>query len=236
MDNKTISGNIKKNIPYHEIPSSPFFDPSMNYYICSYGGSGSTMLYNYLANFGRTYHIHSRYPPEKLTYTGSIFSTKEFPNEWFNEVEITEENIKYYKVIYIYRNPVYAIYSSFINTEFKGYIGACMEHLRNIQCTNNGNIHLSDIVKHRKDLYNIEGFFYNYVNKKQKNYSIICVKYEDFFNYIQEFNKIINIPDCKELYPLKRESKRPTYYYQILNEIYGNLIDDMNKMKPIEIR
>ena len=45
------------------------------FYICSYGGSGSTMLANYLSNFGKVFHIHSRYPPKKLTYTGCTNTT-----------------------------------------------------------------------------------------------------------------------------------------------------------------
>lgn len=239
MDNKLISGNIKSSMPYYEIRSSPFFNSNMHYYVCSYGGSGSTMLYNYLANFGRTYHIHSRYPPDKLTYTGKIccdIQNKVTSNEWFNNVLIPEDKIKYYKVIFIYRNPVNAIYSSFINTEYTGYIGSCMEHLRNIECINNGNIHLSDIVKEKKDLYGIEEFFNNYVNKKNKNYVIICVKYETFFENIENFNKVLNIPNCKNLYPVKKESKRPLYNYFILNNIYFNLIENMKQMSPIEIR
>ncbi len=32
--------------------------------------AGSTVLFNYLANFGNVYHIHDRYPPKKLQYVG----------------------------------------------------------------------------------------------------------------------------------------------------------------------
>ena len=39
----------------------PYFNEDMNYYICSYGGSGSTVLFNYLSNFGNVYHIHLIY-------------------------------------------------------------------------------------------------------------------------------------------------------------------------------
>jgi len=46
-----------------------YFNKDINYYICSYGGSGSTILFNYLSHFGNVYHIHDRYPPNNLQYT-----------------------------------------------------------------------------------------------------------------------------------------------------------------------
>ena len=55
------------------------------FYVCSYGGCGSTMLCKYLSNFGKVKHIHSRHPPQKLTRGGGNIYF-----EWFNTIEIPE--------------------------------------------------------------------------------------------------------------------------------------------------
>ena len=236
MDNSSISGSIKESLQYYENPESEYFDPNMNYYVCSYGGSGSTILYKYLSNFGRAYHIHSRYPPVKLKYTGSLFSSKPVRSEWFNDIDIPEDQLKKYKVIFIYRNPIHSIYSSFINTEFKGFIGACREHIINIQASYTGEIHLSDVIKNERDLYGIENFYDNYTTKNiTRNYNIICVKYEDFFEKIGELNKVLEIPDSQRLYPIKKENIRPQYYYSSLLKIYSSLLNKMDKMDSIEV-
>lgn len=237
MDNTSVSGNIKENSSYLENPSSPYFDPSMNYYICSYGGSGSTILYKYLSNFGRAYHIHSRYPPAKLKYTGSLFSAKNIRSEWFNDIDIPEDQLHFYKVIFIYRNPIHAIYSSFINTEFEGFIGACREHVMNIEACITGDLHISDVVRASKDLYGIENFYNNYVNPHfKKNYNILCVKYENLFDHFPLLNSVLGIPNCEELYPIKKETKRPAYNYHKLLQIYKSLLQKMENMDAIEIR
>jgi hypothetical protein len=221
---------------YYMTPASPYFNENKHFYVCSFGGCGSTMLFKYLSNFGKTYHIHSRYPPNELEYVGKENTTKDIIKEWFNGEKIQKENLENYKVIYIYRNPVSAIYSSFINTDYPGYIGACREHLRHIECKNNGDIYLSMITTQNKDLYEIESFYDNYTNEKiKRNYNIICVKYETLFDNISEFNKYVSIEDVKELYPIKKEKNRPKYFYEYLTLLYKNLICKMDKKLPIEI-
>ena len=64
-----ISNKSRSKTINHFIKNT-YFNKDMNYYICSYGGTGSTVLFNYLANFGNVYHIHDRYPPKKLQYIG----------------------------------------------------------------------------------------------------------------------------------------------------------------------
>ena len=75
----------------------------MNYIVCTYGGSGSWMLINYLKNFGTTYHIHDRDLPKYLTRPNP-------ENEQFSSVAVDPSK---YKVIFIYRDPVKAIFSRF---------------------------------------------------------------------------------------------------------------------------
>lgn len=204
-----------------------YYNKNRIFYICSYGGSGSYMLVNYLSNFGRVFHIHSRKPPKKLTYIGCENSNNYVYDEWFNNTEIPEQNLYQYSVIYIYKNPVSAIYSRF------NHKSGTNAHLEHIQC--NPFTKLTDIIALKKDLYKIEDFFDNYTSNADRNYQIYCVKYEDFWDNIVIFNKILQIPQVKALYPIKKETDRTYEYANELNDIYASLIRKMNNMKCIEI-
>ena len=220
-----------------------YYDKTKHYYICSYGGCGSKILTNYLSHFGNVYHIHSRNPPTKLQYIGNIngvningvningINGTASQYEWFdNTKEIKEEELHNYKVIYIYRNPIKAIYSRFLSSS----------HLRNIQCTNT-TITIQNVIDNAKDLYGIEEFFDNYTNnnnnKEKRNYQIIGVKYEDFFEHISYFNTSLGLPDDERIYPKKIELVReiPLHCHYLLEIIYGNLIRKMDKMEFITI-
>lgn len=193
----------------------------MIYYVCSFGGSGSKMLVRYLAKFADyVEHVHGRYPPTELTYVGdSVYY------EWFNPTKIPQHKLDRIKVIFIYRNPLDAIYSRFDNPE----------HLRHIQCPDI-NVKLEDVVNTKQDLYKVGEFFDNYTKEDpDRNYQIYCVKYEDFFNNIQEFNRILGIPDRPDFYPKEMVTERDKPYYKELTEIYQPLIDKMNKMPFIKI-
>lgn len=233
--------NINKNINNNNYLSSysnkkinmnkeNYYDKNMNYYICSFGGCGSTLLTNYLSNFGNVYHIHDRYPPSKLKYVGKNNSDKEVYSEWFNDVDIPDTELKKYKVIYIYRNPLYVIYSRLAKPT-----GPNTPHLQHIMCDNDGNIALHDVLHSKQDLYKLEEFFDNYSSKKERNYHIYCVKYEQFWNNISLFNKVMEIPDIKELYPRKYEKPKKIHFESVLKMIYGNLLQKMAHMNFIEV-
>ena len=102
-------------------------------------------------------------------------------------------------------------------------------------CDNAGNIHLGDVLNRNKDLYKIEEFFDNYTQKKERNYKIYCVKYEQFWDNISLFNNIIGVPDIKQLYPIRQENNKKIQYIEKLYPIYYSLINKMNKMNFIEI-
>jgi hypothetical protein len=195
----------------------------------------------YLSHFGKSYHIHSRFPPQRLTYTGSIHTTTEnaFHFEAFNDVPIPEKEVENYTVIFIYRDPVKAIYSSFIDTtSYPGYVGCCIDHLKHIGCR---EIHLSEIAAKKTDLYGIEEFFDQYTQlplsqENARNYAIYCVKYEDFYENLSRFNETVGIPDVPDLYPEKREKTRIPYCKEILEKIYRPLKDKMGAMGFIEKR
>jgi hypothetical protein len=198
----------------------------MNYYICSSGGCGSTVLFNYLSNFGNVYHIHDRYPPNKLQFVGSKNNSENINGEWFNGVEILESELINYKVIFIYRNPIPVIFSRFAQRQ-----GPNVKHLQNIKCDNNGDINFFHVLGSGKDLYKIEEFFDNYTSiPSERNYDIYCIKYELFFNNISFFNQIMNIPDIIELYPIKSEHNKKYQYVRELLIIYNKLIQKMNRM------
>jgi hypothetical protein len=207
-----------------------YFDKNMHYYVCSYGGCGSTVLTEYLSHFGNVYHIHDRHPPANLKYVGKNNTNENVYSEWFNNVDIPNAELKNYKIIYIYRHPLPVIYSRFAKPT-----GPNIPHLKNIMCDNNGNLTLYDIIHSKKDLYKLEEFFDNYSSKKERNYQIYCVKYEQFWNNVSLFNQVIGIPDIKALYPRKYEKPKPIHFEKQLRSIYNNLIIKMHNMKFIEI-
>ena len=224
VSHRTEGRNMTRNITRN------YFNKEMNYYICSYGGSGSTVLFNYLSNFGNVYHIHDRQPPSKLTHVGRNNTQEEIYNEWFNNVEIPPDKLKNYKVIFIYRSPIPVIFTRFAQRH-----GPNVPHLQHIKCQNNGNINLFDVIRTKRDLYGLEEFFDNYTVAKDRNYDIYSVKYELFWNNISLFNRAIGIPDVKELYPIKQERPRTFSFVKELNFIYNSLTNKMNHMKFIEI-
>jgi len=230
-----FTNNLKNGIQdtslyNRQINNKEVFDKDMNYYICSYGGSGSTVLFNYLSNFGNVYHIHDRYPPLNLSYVGNQNTNINTYDEWFNTVEIPQEKLKKYKVIFIYRNPIPVIFSRYAQNNAPN-----IPHLQHIKCVNNGNINLLNVISTGQDLYGIENFYDNYTLAKNRNYYIYAVKYELLWKNFSLFNKIIGIPDIKELYPKKVEHPKKYIFIKELTFIYSSLINKMNKMSFIEI-
>jgi hypothetical protein len=189
------------------------------FYVCSYGGSGSKMLCKYLDHFGKTIHVHSRNPPDKLKHVGGGCVYE----EWFNSEDVDEETLKRCCVIYIYRDPIYAIYSRF----------HLMAHIHNVQLTR--CIYLDQVVQEKKDLYLIEEFFDNWTTPRERNYPIYCAKYENFFENIAEFNRAIGIPDKPELYPVEKCEYRNRPHESVLKEIYDPLVKKMEQMEFIRI-
>ena len=146
-------------------------------YVCSYGGSGSWSLAKHLknefVNVSEVHHIHDRFPPMQLTY--AIRSDN--GDSHFGTVRVSD--LSKIIVIFIYRNPVYAIPARF----------HIKKHLHNIESTaapfgsnmyNNAS----------QDPYKLEEFMKNYL-WKQKNYPVYFLKFEKLFKHQSEiFNKL----------------------------------------------
>jgi hypothetical protein len=178
-----------------------------HFYVCSYGGCGSTLLANSLKQFGKVYHIHSKNPPTQLEYVGDICYC-----EWFNGIKIPDNELHEYYVIYIYKNPVKSIISRFTNPM----------HLLHIQ--SDQTIKLIDVVKSQTDLYKINEFYNNYTRNNNRNYKIYCIRYENMFENQNEISKLFGIGNLKLI---KKESNTPTKHLNILNKIYKDLNDKM---------
>jgi len=184
------------------------------FYVCSYGGSGSTMLCNALLPYGKVFHIHSRNPPEKLEYVGNDAGGNT-SDLWFNGKQIPEDQLHKYHVIFIYKNPIHCIYSRFLNAW----------HLKHIQSP---NCSLQEVLQQNKDLYGIEEFYNNYTTfNNKRNYKIYSIKYEDIFEKQTALSRLFNIGP---LNLVKMESNR-TYNTEEVNQlklIYKNLLETQN--------
>jgi len=192
--------------------------PNKNFYVCSYGGSGSKMLCDALRKYGKVEHIHSRNPPNNLEYIGNDKGGKTY-HEWFNGIVIPEKELNDYYVIYIYRNPSFSIPSRF----------EIPEHLEHIQTDK--SVKLNDVLKTQKDLYKIREFYDNYTKPNEKRkYKIYCVKYEDIFDKQDEFSKLLGIGKLN----IVNKSSRKNGHKELEN-IYSDLIAEMNKNEFIII-
>ena len=182
------------------------------FYVCSYGGSGSYMLFNSLKKYGKIEHIHSRNPPDKLTYIGNNKGGDTY-EEWFNGIIIPENELENYYVIYIYRNPSFSIPSRF----------KIPKHLENIQ--SDSKIKLEDVLSTGEDLYKIREFYNNYIKPNEKrNYKIYCVKYEDIFTKQDELSNLLEIGKLNIVNTSTRKDSN-----EKLDKIYSDLIAEMNK-------
>ena len=194
------------------------FNPNMTYIVCSFGGSGSYMMIEYLKNFGNVVQIHDRNPPMKLTIPGC-----EENKFWFSNIEIDESQLQNYKVIYIYRNPIYAIYSRFIHGPHQNIH---KNHMNNIKAE---HYHVCRILEYKTDLYKLGEFFDNYtIPNSNRNYPIYCVNYDKFWDNIDLFNKVMELPDIKEFYPERKETEHEHIYD--LTDVYANLNAKMNNL------
>ena len=180
------------------------------FYVCSFGGCGSTALARYLGNFGsRVYHVHSRCPPPRLTEV-DLFT------EHFTDAPVDERNVR---VIFVYRDPVRAILSRFENPL----------HLTHIECAPTT---LDDVVRSGHDLYGLSDFFNNYLDSRKRAYPIVFVKYEALFTHLPLLHRVLGIPQRPGVTLERRETLRVRPEEQALRAIYAKLNRTMAAMPP----
>ena len=196
------------------------------YYICSYGGCGSKMLWRFIGRYATCYHIHSRIPPAYL---------EQIDNEQFNGEKVEENEISKYKVIYLFRNPSDAqmsIFSSKRNRQLKHWFHIGVEDSQNIP-------EIEEYLYQKEDKLNYMEFFNNYVeNKININYDIIAINYHKLWNNLSEFIRILELPvKCIKKFPKKKEKsiKKFPHYVKSLNGINIQLVEKINKMPNIVI-
>ena len=200
------------------------------FYVCSYTGCGTL---NFVVNLRKQGHYvricHDRTPPEKLNYifldgiepdnVKEIDTTKLFK---FNGIEVPEEHIHRICVIYLYRDPIEAIYSKLTNDKI-----SC------ILSDDNNPIKLNDVLEQKKDLYKLEEFFNNYTTPNpNRNYQIVCIKYDDMFKKQDKIEKLLNI---KPLNLKKREQNHDKPDIHKLDKIYRNLSNKIINMPFLKI-
>jgi hypothetical protein len=187
----------------------------MIFHVCSYGGCGSKMLCAALKKYGvLVHHIHTRDPPVKLTRV---------KGEHYTGIPIKESELDQHVVIYIYRNPIESLFSRFVGNR---------SGRENIQVAD-PSLDLDDIVRDGEDHMGFGEFFHNYTTPNpERNYKIICVKYEDIFERQGELAKVLGVGD---LGLVKKETPRTYKHEDVLQEIFKDLLEEISRMDFITI-
>lgn len=185
------------------------------FYVCSYGGSGSTILADSLKKFGESFHVHSRNPPDILEYIGNSNGGNTY-HEWFNGIPVPETELEKYTVIYVYRNPSISIPSRFWHRK----------HLQHIQTDE--SITIDDVKSSGGDLFKLKEFHHNYIKpNKNRNYKILCIKFDELFTRQDEISEILGIG---KLNIVNKSQRLPD---KDLTAIYAELIQEMNDTDSI---
>ena len=181
------------------------------FYICSYGGSGSWMLTRFLQQYGKAYHIHSRTPPKKLKYPeGEHFGNKTNMN-------------KKARIIFIYSIPEHSVRSS---NSFS------LQHWENIGVENHEQMprNAETYFSENKDRIRFEEFFDNYSNT-DRSYSVIFVNFHKLWENQVGLFKLLGLPPDAKL-PEKRDPRKGQY---ILMPVYQSFRERLEKLDPVFI-
>ena len=81
-----------------------------DFYVFSYGGCGSTVVSEWLSNWGRVYHLHDPSPPSSLT-RGSTYAYESGAPDVRMDTQASLVTPEHSKVIYMYRDPVESMLS-----------------------------------------------------------------------------------------------------------------------------
>ena len=188
-----------------------------HFYVCSFGGCGSWLIAQYLSRFGVVHHIHSRKPP-----TPSLTMPH---GEHFSTIQTPERNNT---VVYVFRDPLHAMAS--VTRRFPLH-----QHLTNIECAD-PTATMKDALNKQEDVFGLAEFYRNYTTPNpHRTYRIYCVKYEDFFERLPEFNYKLGLYDNPKFYPLKKETKTKSEDISGLKTVYASLQEEMRRRPFITI-
>lgn len=213
-----------KNSPHKTFPQ----DGRPIFYVCSYGGSGSTMLTRFLNQYGTAYHVHSFKPPTQLTYP---INAKFIDN--FSNVIVPENELSRCYVIYIYKNPTQSQISVY-----------CDHHRVHMEYEEPDN---RELFPEELKYYALKGkntlsygtHFKNYMSSNSKrNYQIIGVNYHKLWDpsVLKQFFKALNLPEKDIIkFPIKKEKTRvtPLNIINKLNIMNAGLIGIINSSPGI---
>tara|TARA_A100001037_G_scaffold287811_1_gene297748 strand:- start:975 stop:1538 length:564 start_codon:yes stop_codon:yes gene_type:complete len=172
------------------------------FYVCSYGGCGSTVLTNSLRHHGHAYHIHDRNPPRELRLP---------EGEQFGET--IDPNPDLARVIFIYSRPEYSQATS---------CAWGIQHWRNI-----GVQHPETIQQDRKkyaeeniDRIGLEEFFNNYLHKP-RTYRVLYVNYHYLWQYEEEFWRFLGVQ--AQLPPFRENPNRQVHKMSIFDGLNAKI-------------
>ena len=154
------------------------------------------MLRDFLQRFGNTWHVHTPRPPKKLTIP--VWGAHEFTFTG-STVEVNPNNSD---IIYIYRNPVKAIISRY----GLSHVANCEGDVQNAPPT------LEEYARLGKDYMGLNEHFKNWtsIDRSDRNYSIILVKYEGLWHNLETLFEQLQLPKSLiNLFPKRRETRRP---------------------------
>jgi len=195
----------------------------MHYFVFSYGGTGSTMLANFLSRYGKCFHLHDDSPPPFLTNktTGPVHGPT-------NAKDVLLLRDKRYfldpsncRVIYIYRDPDVAKISRPSSAHFS-HMNSCPQTLdKHEEMVKNSpyfdlvgeNFSRKDAIiqaysENGVDLNGYETHFDNWTKMPwDKEYDILLLNYSDLWDSLDTLFDFCKIPLAHiSTFPKKKET------------------------------
>jgi hypothetical protein len=212
----------------------------MNYFVFSYGGTGSTMLCSFLSRYGKSFHLHDKVPPLFLTNR-----PVEAPDR-HTEAAIHLSQDPYYKlnpndcrVIYIYRDPVIAKISR-PSWQHCYHIGGDFRQHQKLKRKPGDNLGiglLEDYVRLGLDLNQYEEHFDNWmVEGSKREYSILYINYTHLWENLNVIFEYCQIPISDIVsFPRKRETKKSVSdnILKSLTKMYNPLQKKIQILEPV---
>ena len=180
-----------------------------NFYICSYGGSGSWMLVNHLEKFGKAHHVHTRKPLNILCEVdGEHFTTKPVADTTGHQV------------VFIYSEPEWSIHCS---DSFSP------RHWINIGVDQDAISTRGDYIRDNIDIIKYEEFFDNYHEMQNRNYDILFIRFEKMWDNLDKISDYLGV--SFDSFPENKYKDTPKKINRM--SVYDNFRDRINNLEPV---